>query len=237
MGKLIKAEFMKLSKSLGYKILLLCASFVGVLLGLLVINKDVGLSDGYNVYLSTLTDSFAMISAIIFAIIFVCNEFSNRTLGMGLFSGCSRLSVLLSKAIVFLIGFMPVVFAEAVVSCAIVTIVKGFGSLDAQQWAVLIQATLLFILGSMAMGSVCFMLAVLIKNVGGTIGAGIGIMLAVQLLKSFPATAGVAKLTFLHQMELLPQPEFPVLFIAISAVTLVAALAASVYIFSKSDLK
>ncbi|MGL6198958.1 MAG: ABC transporter permease [Lachnospiraceae bacterium] len=238
MGRLIKAEFLKLSKSLGYKILLLCTFGYSVMIGLFAMDVETGRPDGVTAYLSVLSDAGMYMSlAAIFAAIFVCNEFSNRTFGMSLFSGCPRWRVLLSKVIVFLIGFMPVVFLEPLMSGIVVSINKGFGDLDTGIWIDLLQATFLFILGSVAIGGFSFMLAVIIKNIVGTIGAGLGLVLGMQMLGIIPQTTALAKLTLMYQVGLLPQPESTGMFIAVTAVTLAVTLAASTFIFEKADLK
>lgn len=238
MGRLIKAEFLKLSKSFGYKILLLCMFGLSVLLGLLMADSETGMASGYSAYLSALTDTQVFIVfGSIFAAIFVCNEFSNRTFGMSLFSGCLRRDILLSKAIVFLVGFMPLVFAEPVITCVIASIRKGFGDLNILVAMELIKTTILFIFGCSAIGGFCFMLAVLIKNSGGTIGAGIGIMVGMDLLGMIPGVEHAAKLTFMYQMGSLPKIESTGVFITVIAVTLAITLGGSVLMFQNSELK
>jgi len=244
MEKLIKAEFLKLSKLRGYKILLLCSVAIGVVVGIVMLSmpsemmEEIGSLNGYRVYLSSLTDTqLFMTSSIIFAAIFVCNEFTNRTFGMSLFSGCPRFGILLSKAIVFLIGLLPIIFTEPLLAGIIVSISKGFGTLDASMWVELVQTTMLFILGGASIGGFCFTLAVLVKNIGGTIGAGLGLMVGMQLIGMFPGTANLVKLTFLYQMGTVSQPESIGLFIAVTAITLLGTLGISTFAFQKSELK
>lgn len=241
MGRLVKAEFIKLSKSTGYKILLLCAMAIGVFVGGLMLSmpmdiaEELGTMTGYGTYLSTLADTqFFMTFSIIFSAIFICNEFANRTFGMSLFSGCSRPSILLSKGIAFFIGLLPIVFAEPLVSGIMVSITKGFGEWT---WSELILSTFLFVLGNMSIGAFCFMLAVFIKNIGGTIGAGLGAIVGIELLKVFPITKSLVNLTFLYQMNSLPQPESIPMFIVIIVLTLVVSLCAAILIFQKTELK
>jgi len=238
MGRLIKAEFLKLSKSLGYKILLLCTFGFSVMMGLFAMDVETGRADGLTAYLLALSDAgMYMGLTAVFAAIFVCSEFSNRTFGMSLFSGCARWRVLLSKVIVFLIGLMPVVFLEPLMAGFLVSINKGVGSFNAGIWTCLFQATCLFILGNVAIGGFSFMLAVIIKNIVGTIGAGIGFILVMQMLGGIPQTTALAKLTLMYQVGLLPQPESTGLFIAVTAITLLVTLVTSALIFEKTELK
>jgi ABC-type transport system involved in multi-copper enzyme maturation permease subunit len=230
MGKLIKADFLKLSKSLGYKIWLFCVCGISIFIAYTNLQDELinsaynaTVANGYTAYLSSLKDpTIVMLFAGILAAIFVCNEFSNRTFSMSMFSGCSRRSILLSKAFVFFIGLMPSIFVSPVASSVMLSSVKGFGDLNAAIWTELIQITLLSVLGYAAIGGIFFMAAVLIKNTTGTICSGLGI-LAVSILGEFPAT--------------LSQHESAITFIAVAAITLAITLGAAVFVFQKTELK
>ena len=245
MGKLIKAECLKLSKLRSYKILLLCVTGLGVLVGCLLVNMSAGElpvgyggQDGYSIYMSALADT--EISApffLIFAALFVCTEFSNRTFGIGLFSGCLRSSVLTAKAIVFLIGLMPVVFAQPIMAGMVGLISEGLGNVDAQMWRALIRTTLLAVLGNASIGGFCFMLAVLIQNIGGTVGVGIGLLMGMDVLRVLFGDVNVVKLTFLYQSGSLLQMESVGLFIAVTGSTLLVTIGVSIIAFQKAELK
>lgn len=238
MGRLIKAEFLKLSKSMGYKVLLLCDFVLCAITGLFMMDIEMGMPDGYSSFMSALVDTqVVMTFSVIFASVFICNEFANRTFSISLFSGCSRRKILLSKIIVFLIGILPFILIEPFVTGTMVTISKGFGDFDSQILAELIQTTFLFILGGLAIGSICAMLAVLIKNIGGTIGAGLGIMLVMELLPIAPKAEFLAKLMVSYQIKLLPNMESYGQFLAVTIATFVVTLVASVFIFKKAELK
>jgi len=240
MGKLIKAEFLKLSKSLGFKILILCSLGAGVLVGILLLTYEMPAEvSGYNVYLQSLVDTqLHGILTSVFVAVFLCNEFVNRTFGMSLFSGCPRRSVLFSKIIVFLVGLLPVLFAESLSVTVITTIIRGFGvDLNVETWKYLIRTTLLYILGNAAMGGFCVILAILIKNIGGTIGAGIGFILVIAVLNGYEKFEPVMKFTFLYQLNQVVDLKSYGLFIMVSVVTLVVTLITSLIIFEKSELK
>lgn len=237
MGRLIKAEFLKLSKSLGYKILLLSSAGCGILVGFLMLDifQD---TNGSAVYLSALTEAQVHATfASIFAGVFICNEFSNRTFGVSVFIGCTRLSILLAKAIVFIIGLLSIIFAYPMVSAAVTTLGKGFGTLNAELLSQLCCATFLFIFGGAAVGGFCFMLAMLIKSTGGTIGAGLGGLIGLASFAQIPNFAPVMKYTFMYQMAQVAEPESLVLYCAVISSTIVLTLIVSRIIFERSELK
>lgn len=238
MGRLIKAEFLKLSKSMGYKILLLCDFVLCAISGLFMMDTQMGVADGYSAFMSAMVDTqVVMTFSIIFASVFICNEFSNRTFGISLFSGCSRRKILLSKVIVFLAGIIPIILIEPLVTGTMVTISKGFGEFNGQILAGLTQKMFLFILGGVAIGSICALIAVLIRNIGGTIGAGLGLMLAMELLTLIPKAEFLSRLMVTYQIKLLPHMESYVQFLAVTIVTLAVTLAASIFIFKRTELK
>lgn len=239
MGKLLKAEFLKLSKSMGYKVLLLCAAGVGVLVGCIVTILDVTAeANGRLIYLQILseTQTQAML-AIIFASVFVCNEFSNRTFGIGIMSGCSRLHLWLSKGIVYITGLLSIIFTYPLVGTIITTVRRGFGETSVSDWQHLGLTTFLFVMGIIAMGCFCFMLAMLVKNVGGTIGAGIGLLMVLILAGQFSRFAPVMRFAFTYQLERAAQPESLAVFHAVISATIVLTLIASKVIFEKAELK
>lgn len=239
MGRLIKAEFLKLSKSMGYKVLLLCSVGMGVLVGGMFMLVDLGMEmNGRLMFLQIISETQTQaVLASIFAAVFVCNEFSNRTFGIGVMSGCSRLNLLLSKAVVYIVGLLPIVLIYPIVGTVITVIDKGFGEMNSEIWGQLGLTTFLFVMGIIAMGSFCFMLAILVKNIGGTIGAGIGLLLVLILTGQFAPLSPVMKFAFTYQLAQITQPDSLALFYAVISATIVLTLIISRIIFEKYELK
>lgn len=237
MGRLIKAEFLKLSKSLGYKVLLLCAAGMGVLVGFLMLDTMWDMN-GSRAYLSILSESQVYaVFASIFAGVFICGEFTNRTFGVSVFSGCPRLSILLAKTAAFVVGLLSILFTYPMVSAAITTTRKGFGALNAELLSQLGSATFLFIFGGAAMGGLCFMLAMLIKNIGGTIGACLGALIGLATIAEIQKFQPIMKYTFLYQFAQVTQPESMALYYLVIFSTIALSLIVSAFIFEKSELK
>ena len=245
MGKLIKAECLKLLRLRSYRLILVCAAVVGVMIGYLSLNVpdyelagEYSLKNGYNIYMSALINiEIFMFFFLVFAVLFICNEFSNRNFGISLFNGCSRWRVLLAKSIVYLAGGIPVFLTIPLMAGITGTINIGFGDVNMLMWIVLIQKTLLAGLGNLSMGALCFLLAILIKDASGTICAGIILLKAVDISKELFGVVNLEKLTFQYQMRSLLQLDSFWMFIAVTVSTLVISLGVSTVVFQKTELK
>ena len=245
MGKLIKAECLKLSKLRSYKIFLLCAAAMGLMMGctlMYIPAEDLPAvysgQDGYSIYMSVASDIEVFTPLpFIFAILFVCPEFSNRTFSISLFSGCSRRNMILAKAIIFLVGLIPIIFVVPLVAGIAGSIITGFGHADVQMWGALVQTTLLAALGHVSVGGFFFMMAVLIKNTVGTIGAGIGLLFGAELLRAFSVFVYPIEESFLYQTMSLLQLESVGTFIAVTVASLVITLGVSIASFQRAELK
>ncbi|GHU40724.1 hypothetical protein FACS1894111_01830 [Clostridia bacterium] len=257
MIQLIQAECLKLSKSLGYKVLLLVALGMGVLIGcaMVFLAGETGSTlGGFDLYVQNLGGSsqFSSILLSVLAAIVVCHEFNNRTFGMSLSGGLSRSKLWTAKVITFLLASIPLLFLMPVVSCLIAGFKNGFSSTASNGLTEIAPGlslapslgiptlTLLYLLGSLTLAAFCLFLSSLIKNVGGTIGAGIGFVILAQLGTAFIKNETVKNLVFIHQLDNLIRLDggksVP-LFIGVCGISLVVFLMLSLLIVEKSDLK
>ncbi|MDR1693523.1 MAG: ABC transporter permease [Oscillospiraceae bacterium] len=242
MGKLIAAECFKLRKSVGYKVLLLCALGFGLLSGfmttffiqdILPAEIDIGGLINGSLMLSTMmidpqTNSILLS---IFAAVFLCVEFSDRTYGMALYSGASRTRILLSKLVVYLLASLPIIVLGPAGATLIATARNGFGAVP----DTLLLLCLRFLLASLAIAGFSAMIAMLVKNTGGTIGANIGIMMGLTVLNAFPKLEPVTRYSFMYQATRIAAGDW--LFHAVIAATLAASLVLGLYLFNKAELK
>ena len=101
MRNLVKAELYKLIKSSGYRVMMaLSVGVGGFFVYFWVANSN--RASGYQML--PVMDSFVMFHTIFtgaFTAVFLCSEFSGRTMGMGFFCGRTRRSVFLSKLVVY----------------------------------------------------------------------------------------------------------------------------------------
>jgi len=130
---LMKAELFKLKKSSGFKALCICnmASILSSVL-LLIAGAE---GTGYNALIVSLT--YILHHAVIgylFAAVFLCGEFSNRTLGMSLLCGYSRRKVFLSKILVFLFGLLLLFLIYTGITSIVMSIGVGIGVTYALLW-------------------------------------------------------------------------------------------------------
>lgn len=245
MRKLVRAEFFKLSKSVSYWLMIAFSAGVGLFFAFCGIIQGSRIN-GYRML--SLMISFVMFHAIFtstFTAVFICSEFSDRTIGMALLCGLPRRSVFLSKLAAYLTGLLCMLSAVVVVPVAIMSIVNGFGmEMTAEACTeVLIQVVFFWLAGS-AMGGFFIFLAVATKNTVVTIGAGLGIAYILLIMTSNYVNAGVellsaVKYSFLYQMFILGEWEHlhKGLFLGVVLTTLVSTLVASALIFERSEFK
>ena len=176
MKNLIKAEWFKLSKSTGYKMLLLCNA-VSVLTSVLLLVAGTT-SPGYEMLVISLTSILHhSVIGYLFAAVFICNEFSNRTFGMSLLCRSSRKKVYLSKIVVYLTGMTVLFLTYVCATTLVMTVANGFG-ISIKHVKELVLLFLCGILGNIAMSSVIILVATVAKKTIATIGIGIGLTYA-----------------------------------------------------------
>lgn len=245
MKNLIRAEFFKLSKSFGYKVMLALSVGIGVLFSFFAISHSSRVV-GYQVLLSM--DSFVMSHTIftsVFTAVFLCGEFSNRTIGQGLFCGVPRRSVFFSKLIVFFTGLLCLLSTVVVVTVVLMSIANGFGiELTAEGCLDVLTHVVFFWLVSASIGGFFIFLALATKNTVAAMGTGLGIAFILLDMTSNYVNSGweqyaLAKYSFVYQMFMLAKWEHldKGLFLGVSLVTLISTLIASTMIFERMELK
>ncbi len=245
MKNLIRAEFFKLSKSFGYKVMLALSVGIGVLYSFIWISHSSRVT-GYLVLL--IMDSFVMSHTIftsVFTAVFLCSEFSDRTMGQGLFCGVPRRSVFFSKLIVFFTGLLCLLSTVVVVTVVIMSIANGFGiELTVEGCLDVLAQAAFFWLVSAAIGGFFIFLAMATKNAVAAMGTGLGIAYILLVMTSNYVNAGwekfaLVKYSFVYQMFVLEDWEHlnKGLFLAVTLVTLISTLTASTLIFERMELK
>jgi len=240
MLKQIRAELLKLRKSLGFLSLLLSMLGVGAALAFVFLSASEPVSglEAFNRGIMAVEINIIVIS--IFAAIFICGEFENRTIGTSLFCGRSRWSILLTKIIVYFVGVAILVTGFLAVLTTIVTIRNGFGSeLTADGVIYIVRTFALYLLGRLTLASFCAMLGLIIRNYIGTIGVGICLSISLIFLV-MQGPQDIMKFTFMWQLA-------KILFlngtqdILLSALVYVANMALMMFVahfvFRKADLK
>lgn len=245
MGKLLRAEFLKLRKSTGYKVLLLCSMGLGLFVGAMTayVMNDFIAETGVEIGINNTTNGFTMLKSLvndsqtgiilisIFAAIFICGEFSDRTYGITLYSGVSRLKVLTSKVCAYLLAILPIIAVYPVSGMLIAASRYGFGAVPDD----LLFVCLRMILGFVAVACFCVMMSMLIKNVGGVIGACIGGTMALSILNAFSKLEPAAKFSFMYQIARISSGGW--LYIGVMTATILVTLALSALLFERAELK
>lgn len=248
MKNLIRAEFFKLSKSFGYKVMLASSAGVGLLFCYFCISNS-SRASGYQML--SIMDSFVMFHTIftsVFTAVFLCSEFSDRTIGMGLFCGQPRRSVFISKLVVYFTGLLCLLSTVVVVPVVIMSIRNGFGIELTLDGCVEVLAQMVFFwLVSAAMGGFFVFLALATKNVVATMGAGLGIAFCLLVMTSNYLNSGMekyekyasAKYSVVYQMFVLADWEHlqKGLFLGVCLITLIVTLVLSMMLFERTELK
>lgn len=245
MKNLIKAEIYKLSKSLGYKLMMVSSAGVGLFFCYFWISNS-NQASGYQML--PIMDSFVMfhtIFASVFTAVFLCGEFDRRTIGLGLFCGLPRRSVFISKLIVYFTGLLCLLSTVVAVPVVIMSIRNGFGiELTADGCMEVLEQVVFFWLVSSALGGFFVFLALATKNVVATMGAGLGIAFYMLVWTSNYLNSGwekyaPVKYSFVYQMFVLADWEHMQkgLFLGVCLITIISTLIVSTLLFERSALK
>ncbi len=197
----IRAELYKLRKSNCFKILLLIIvlASIGFLFmlefannfntsslpeGVTVEVSEAIQTTGYHMFYGVVTDVPTVVLFVsIFVGIFVCDDFTQRTIGIPVAAGKSKLQLLLAKIIVC---FLVTVIFTSIYFLSLVTggsIVWGFGvSLNSAIISELFINYLLTLVIQIGLASIVIMVAMLTKHTGFTIGAGIAVLMVLSIV-------------------------------------------------------
>jgi len=244
MLKQIRAELLKLRKSFGF--LVLCLVMIGFGSLLPMASGTMGL-EMYE--MSLMGGELSVIVVSVFSALFICAEFENRTIGTSVCCGNSRWRVLLSKIIVLFVGVVILMTVLPVTMTVISTIKNGFSSDSLQLQAFtpapseigiyFVRTFTLYLLSRLGLAAFCAMIAYMIRNVVGAIGAGAGLSILLLVL-AMRGPQEIMKFTFMWQMghlfslNSLQDVLFSVL-VSVTNITLMVFVAH--FIFKKADLK
>lgn len=243
MGNLIKSEWFKLRKSLGFKILL-AGTVISTFTILILLAMG---SAGTGSQLMAIGFSYVLHHAFVgflFAAVYWCNESSNRTFALSLLCGHSRRKVFLAKAVVFLFGLLLLFGVYVALTTVYASVSNGFG----QEWSVKTGKHMLVLLGCglsgwIAMGAVMVLVAAVFRKTILTFGAGMALTYALLWLETNFRNHPLpfVKYTYSYQMNQLwvswEEGTLPGTFLAVTLSTAVAALAAAAFAFQRAELK
>lgn len=241
MKNLIKAEWFKLSKSFGFKVLLLfnAASLFSNIFLLMAGAKG----EGYKMFAIALTYILHhSVIGYLFSALYLSSEFSGRTFGTSLLCGCSRRKIFLSKALVFLAGLIILFLVYVGVSTTVISVGNGFGmEFSAKTCKEILLMLLCGMLACITMGAVILLVTVIVKKAVAAIGAGIIITYSLLWLEAnFSENLVFLKYTYSYQMgqlEFFGEGFSPVVFLGVMVVTFLLAFAAAGFIFERTELK
>jgi len=190
MNKLLKAEFFKLRRSLGFKIPVFIAIGVSVFIfALFALLTSVSVTTdeygnivdsaasftGYYAFYTALSQSQTIIILVgVLSAVFICNEFGARTFGHSLFSGYTRRKLMSAKLIALGVGVVILASILPAIMTLGGTIIDGFGGTFKNEGLSVLRDYGLYLLGALTYASFAAFLGYVIRNVGGTLGAAVG---------------------------------------------------------------
>ena len=187
---------------------------------------------------------------LIYTAVFICEDFSNKSFGTSLLSGCSRKKIFFAKVIIYLAG-MVLLFSVFVCSAVISSsFLNGFGmALDIETCKNILFFTFCGILGCISMSSIMILISTIIKSKIPTIIVIYLFFYPLEYLKNnyhFYQNGDdilkFLKYTYVHQINTLyvnqDGSEFgfqPEIFFQVNIVTIILTLIISLIIFEKTD--
>ncbi len=200
----IHAEFYKLKKTRGFKVILLINIILYVAIGFLMcMSADMIPSDLPDGVIITKTDivlnaydnfytalSQVQSNAILLACfigLFIGGDFSNRTIGLAITSGQTRMTMLISKIIAIMFGAFLILIVVPIVMMTILSLMNGFGVIfTVEIFKEMLWNLILYILINLAIASIFVWVAYLFQSMGITIGVCFGGFILYNILASLP---------------------------------------------------
>lgn len=246
MGKLIKAELFKLSRTFTYKALITFSTVIGIAFGTVVVRG--GFTAAGIFWVAIMGTGFLYNAALIslFAADYIAGEFANRTFAAEIACGASREALFGAKAAVFFVGLLPLLFIYDIITIAVLTVQNGFGAAWNADTAVFIISRVLFsILCNFTMGACILLAAYLARSRLATVGIGAGgayLLHQCCINEHNPVLLKLWQFTFVYQMDAVcsgrrAEP-VPFTIVALSSLVGTAALlGAALLAFCRCDLK
>lgn len=245
MKNLIKAEWFKLSKSFGFKVLLLCNAASLFSTGILLALGFSGVKGiGYQLFVGTM--KYVLHHTLIgnlFAAVFLCSEFAGSTFRMSLLCGYSRRKIFMAKALIFLAGLLLLFLVYVGITTVVVSVGNGgFGTpFNIETCRGVFVLICYGMAGCAAMGAVMVLTAVAVKKPFITVGAGMVTMYVLCQTENLTRENPLPCLKYFYTYQIrhlkFPGEGFsPGMFLAVIAGTFILAMAASIIIFERAEL-
>lgn len=247
MVNLIKAEWFKLIKPAGFKVLMLCSVVIGNLCLLVSYLEGKVTTLGYDeLVMSLKMILYSSLLGYMLAAVFICNEFTKNGFGNALLCGFTRKKVFFAKLVVFLIGFFLICLAFMAIPL-IIALANEFGAeLAEESFPDILLHLFYFVLDFIVQGTVIVFVALLIKRAFITVSASMVISYIFFIVR--------ANLPFMEKPVIKPFMEYIYLYqiisfewneseftdykyILVMVITLIAAVAGATFLFEKAELK
>lgn len=247
MKNLIKAEWLKLSKSSVFKVLLFI-NLTAAILYMCTFPRT-----GYRGFRFGIAYCFYHTNiALIFTVAFLCEDFSNKSFGKSLLSGYSRKKIFWAKVIIFWLGMVLLLSSFTCSTTITSSLLNGFGmDLNMENCKNILFFIFCGILGCTSISSVMILFSTTIKSKIPTIMVFYLVFFPIEYLKNnyrFYENGDdilkFLKCTYVYQVNILYQNEDgiefgfqPGIFFLVHIVTIIVTLVISLIIFEKTEFK
>lgn len=219
MYNLLSGEFYKLKREKTFKIITLVCFCMAILLAIAsAMEGFLSANDSEIIQLFTGLDAlresinnpgFMLFLGGVFAGLFIGKDFSNKTINHAISMGHSRLSIFISKLIVFLFATTAFMLTYVVMRVTIAIFISGWG--EAFTSTSLLYAIRILIMGiivNFTISSLCFMFAFIIRDSAKTITFSFGLVIVNALLGSIYLMWGekIYIMTQIYKYSIFSQP-------------------------------
>lgn len=247
MINLIKAEWFKLIKLTGFKVLMLCSVVIGNLCLLVSYLEGRVTTLGYNeLVISLKMILYSLLLGYMLAAVFICNEFTQKGFGNALLCGFTRKKIFGAKFIVFLIGFFLICLAFMVIPL-IIALANGFGAeLAEESFQNILLHLFYFVLDFIVQGTVIMFVALFIKKAVVTVPASMLISYIFFIVKANlpfiekPVIKHFMEYVYLYQIisfECNEDGFSDYKYIFVMVITLIVTVVGATFLFEKAELK
>jgi len=158
-------------------------AFVGCIFLFILYPLLKGEGSGYDLYLETMDNlnGFIIFLTGIYAGIHITKAFENRNIQAAVMAGNSRFAVIVAKLISYVFSIAAFSVAALSVNGLIGFAACGLGDASGDFWIPVVVRGLVFVLVEIAFSSICVIISMFIKNMGGAIAVNLLTLLALNI--------------------------------------------------------
>ncbi len=203
MRDLLNAEMYKLQKSFGYKIMLLGIIFYAASDLYFQTKTDMGEFSGVQALFDSIGSwSRSYLISGIFAGLFIARDFANRGIQTQISVGKSRLSVIVSKSLIYWMGCIGMAILYQLVYVVGISVIYGFGKgFNKEFLFCFLQSEIAFLFLFSGLLTFCILIAFCFKDVFiVTVLEAIFVIVGTSIMNSLSRIKGIPKIIYINSL-------------------------------------